>query len=198
MPSPLSWVDRRSSTSSWLLMVRDSPRVPRLVLVNAEMAEAAPVAGWAADSVRDSGTPVCGPAVPGVGAGAGTDGAGAGAAVVPPVVVFVVAVAPGVYVPASKAFLCGHSLALCPSCLQMKQLNVPFLLKRGWSPWRLCPGRPAPPAVANAIATGSPAYGTGARAVGWCRVAHGNFARAFYSKRISYFSQNYREINSFI
>ena len=26
---------------------------------------------------------------------------------------------------------------------------------------------------------------------------HGNFARAFYSERISYFSQNYREINSF-
>ena len=26
---------------------------------------------------------------------------------------------------------------------------------------------------------------------------HGNFARAFYSERISYFSQNYREVNSF-
>ena len=25
----------------------------------------------------------------------------------------------------------------------------------------------------------------------------GNFGRAFYSERISYFSQNYREINSF-
>ena len=87
-------------------------------------------------------------------------------AAVLPVVVFVVAVASGLYVPASKAFLCGHSLALCPSCLQLKQLNDPFLLKRGWSPWRQCPRRPAPPAVANAIATGSPAYGAGSRAVG--------------------------------
>ena len=26
---------------------------------------------------------------------------------------------------------------------------------------------------------------------------HGNFGRAFYSERISYFSQNYREINTF-
>ena len=118
-----------------------------MVLVNAETAEAAPAAGWAVDSVRDSGTPVCGPAVPGDSAGAGTGGAGAGAAAVPAVVVFVVAEAPGVYVPASKAFLCGQSLALCPSCLQMKQLNVPFLLKRGWSPWRLCPVRPALPAA---------------------------------------------------
>ena len=68
---------------------------------------------------------------------AGAGGAGAGAAVVPSVVVFVVAVAPDLYVPASKALLCGHSLALCPSCLQMKQLNVLLMLKRGVSPWRL-------------------------------------------------------------
>ena len=107
----------------------------------------------------------------GAGAGAGAGGAGAGATVVPPVVVVVVAVAPGLYVPVSKALLCGHSQALCPSCLQMKQLNVPFLLKRGMPPWRLYPGRPAPPVVANAIATVSPAYGAGARAAGWCRAA---------------------------
>ena len=29
------------------------------------------------------------------------------------------------------------------------------------------------------------------------QLIHGNFACAFYSERISYFSQNYREINSF-
>ena len=75
-----------------------------MVLVNAETADAAPNAGWAADSVRERGIPVCGPA--GLAAGAG---AGAG------VVVFVVAMAPDVYVPAPKAFLCGHSLALCLS-----------------------------------------------------------------------------------
>ena len=66
--------------SSWLLMVRDSLRAPRVVLVNAETAEAAPGAGGAADSVRDRGAPGCGPArvpaVAGAGAGGGGDGGG--------------------------------------------------------------------------------------------------------------------------
>ena len=79
--------------SSWLLMVRDSPRAPHVVLVNAETADAAPVAGWAADSVRDRGTPGCRLAGLAAGPGACAGRAGAGAAVVPPIVVFVVTVA---------------------------------------------------------------------------------------------------------
>ena len=63
-------------------------------------------------SVRDRGTLDCGSVGLAAGAGAGAGGAGAEAVVVLPVVVSVVSVAPGLYVPASKAFLCGYSLAL--------------------------------------------------------------------------------------
>ena len=101
------------------------------MLVNADIADAAPDADGAADNVRDRGTPDCGPAgaLAGVGAGAG----GAGVAAVPLVAVFVVAVASGLNVPATTASLCGKSLALCPFCLQIKQLNASSLLKRGMS-----------------------------------------------------------------
>ena len=54
-------------------------------------------------------------------------------AAVPLVAVFVVAVASGLNVPATTASLCGKSLALCPFCLQIKQLNASSLLKRGMS-----------------------------------------------------------------
>ena len=46
--------------------------------------------------------------------------------------------------------------------------------------WHFCPGSPG--------RQGHPAA---------CLVLRGNFGRAFYSERISDFSQNYREINSF-
>ena len=125
-----------------MLMVRDSPRAPRVVLVNAETADAAPGAGGAADNVRDRGTPGCEPAGLAAGAGAGAGGAGAGVAIVPTAVAFVLAVALGLYVPASKAFFVWAVSGLVPLVLADETVECAVLVEEGHAPLEAVPGAP--------------------------------------------------------
>jgi hypothetical protein len=117
VPSPLSRAAEMSSYISAFEIWRAPPVRPRVVLVIADMLESgfAGADAGGAEKVTLMGTPLPHAGAPvGVAAGAGAPAVGAAAVVV------VAAVA--------AVDLFGQSFALCPVCLQMKQVNDPSAL----------------------------------------------------------------------